>query len=78
MGEEGQSNYSERQRGKKEAQIKGNREQRMQKGTRDNNFGFLKNYVLKIEKHTIVDEKSPFVLYALEVQSEYSKFVMLK
>jgi len=31
-----------------------------------------------IEKHTVVDEKSPFVLYALEIQSQFSKFIMLK
>ena len=33
---------------------------------------------VKIEKHTIVDEKKPFVLFALEIQSDYSKFIVLK
>lgn len=30
-------------------------------------FNYLKRYNLKIEKHTIIDEKNPFVLYALEI-----------
>mmetsp|Transcript_18059 Transcript_18059/g.13108 ORF Transcript_18059/g.13108 Transcript_18059/m.13108 type:complete len:133 (-) Transcript_18059:443-841(-) len=41
-------------------------------------FNYLKRYELKIEKHTVVDEKDPFVLYAVEIQSEFSKFIMLK
>jgi hypothetical protein len=39
---------------------------------------YLKKYSIKIDKHTIVDEKKPFVLFALEIQSEYSKFIVLK
>ncbi len=31
-----------------------------------------------IDKHTVIDEKKPFVLYALELQSNFSKFVVLK
>ena len=42
------------------------------------NILILKPYYIRIEKHTIIDEKSPFVLFALEIQSEYSKFIVLK
>ena len=38
----------------------------------------LKPYNVKIENHTIIDEKNPFVLYAIEIQSEYSKYITLK
>lgn len=38
----------------------------------------MKRYSIKIDKHTIVDEKDPFVLFALELQSDFSKFVVLK
>ena len=33
---------------------------------------------IKIDKHTVVDEKSPFVLYALELTSNYSRYVAKK
>lgn len=37
-----------------------------------------KRFEISIRKHAIVDEKSPFVLYGLEVKSEYSRFAILK
>lgn len=30
-------------------------------------ISLLKPYNIKIENHTIIDEKSPFVLYAIEI-----------
>lgn len=37
-----------------------------------------RTYNLKISKHTIIDEKNPFLLYAIEIKSNYSKYVVLK
>jgi hypothetical protein len=37
-----------------------------------------KDYSIHIDKHTVIDEKKPFVLYALELQSNYSKYIILK
>ena len=42
------------------------------------NQHYIKKYSIKIDKHTIVDEKKPFVLFALEIQSDFSKYVVLK
>jgi hypothetical protein len=36
------------------------------------------NYQVRIDRHAIVDEKNPFVLYAVEVFSPYSKTVLKK
>eukprot|EP00347_Sterkiella_histriomuscorum_P009893 403339469 len=38
----------------------------------------LRPYFLRIIKHTIVDEKNPFILYAVEIESEFSRYVVLK
>jgi len=37
-----------------------------------------KKFGIAIKKHTIVDEKNPFVLYALEIKSEFSRYIVLK
>lgn len=34
-----------------------------------------KQLTCAIRKHAVIDQKSPFVLYAVEVESEYSRFV---
>lgn len=39
---------------------------------------YMRSYTIRIEKHTVVDEKKPFVLYALQLQSEFSKYIVLK
>jgi len=38
----------------------------------------LRPYSLKIRKHTVIDEKNPFILYAIEIESEFSKYIVLK
>ena len=38
----------------------------------------IRSINIKIEKHAIVDEKSPFVLYALEMTSDYSRYISKK
>ena len=39
---------------------------------------FSRTYSVKINKHTMIDEKNPFILYAIEVKSNFSKYVVLK
>ncbi|CDW83611.1 UNKNOWN [Stylonychia lemnae] len=38
----------------------------------------LRPYSLMIRKHTVIDEKDPFILYAIEIESEFSKYIVLK
>lgn len=35
-------------------------------------------YLVRIVHHTIVDEKNPFLIYAVEVHSSFSKRIVLK
>ena len=38
----------------------------------------VRSFRARIAKHTIVDQKSPFVLYAIELQSNFSKCIVKK
>lgn len=38
----------------------------------------VRKFSIIIEQHAIIDEKSPFVLYGVEMQSDFSNFIARK
>lgn len=39
---------------------------------------YNRTYNISIAKHTVIDEKNPFILYAVEIKSNFSKYAVLK
>lgn len=38
----------------------------------------VRSFKVKIARHAIIDERSPFVLYAIEIKSNFSRYIIKK